>query len=122
MPVSIPQSYLFGRDTRATITPSGTSDDYDPGAIDNTSLIIATPSAAWTLRGLVAPIQQWRMCYLLNGSSSNAITIKNDNNNSTAANRFYTPNAVDYTLNPQAGCMLVYNTTLSRWQILTGNS
>jgi hypothetical protein len=117
----IPPGTLVGDNGITAVTPSGTSNDYDPGDIDNLSLLIADPSGAnWTVNGLLAPTAKWRRVYLFNqgGSSGYTITLKNENTGSSAANRFKTPSSSNYVLAPLSGCILIYDTTLSRWIVL----
>jgi hypothetical protein len=118
-PLAIPAGvYLAGV---TYVTPSGTDDDYDPGTpTAEIGILIAGTTAAWTLRGMLAPTTEYKMMYLYNYSANN-ITIKHDNAGSAAANRFYTPGAVDLVLGTWNGCLLLYNTLVNRWAVLANS-
>jgi hypothetical protein len=120
LPVAIPPAWTLNGGEY--VTPSGTSDDYDPGDIDNLSLLQADPSATWTLRGIVAPSVKWKLLFLQNYSTANTIVLKPLNAGSAAANQFLTPGNVDFTLSTRSGVLLMYDTTASNWVILTAKS
>lgn len=58
---------------------------------------------------------------LLNISSSNKIKIKNEDTNSTAANRFICENLADEDLRKGGAVTLIYDATSSRWRIFAVN-
>ncbi len=76
---------------------------------------------ALTLRGLIAPTNDKRIIYLQNISTAYTITLKHDNSNSAAANRFYLPNSSDVTVQPHGTAVLYYRQGTSRWYLLSKN-
>lgn len=58
-----------------------------------------------------------RVLRISNVNATNNLILKNDVT-STAAMRFLTPNAADYTMTPGSGCTLWYDSTSSRWRVL----
>jgi hypothetical protein len=120
-PIVVGPGLLLADSGVISVTPSGTSNNYDPGNIDILTLLQAACTAAWIVTGLKAPTAKFRLVYLMNYSAF-TITLKEENVGSLAANRFNLPGSVDYVLNKNAGCLLIYNIASSRWLILTGNS
>lgn len=108
----------IAQNTAVGLSPgSGTVNNYDPGD-DSYALLQLAPSAALSLTGLVAPTGDgWRQKYIHNRSAF-AITLKNENAGSTAANRFTGPGAADYVVGAGASVQLLYNPTDDRWTVV----
>jgi hypothetical protein len=78
---------------------------------------MAPSGAARNLTGLVST-HQGQHVWLINTGSTFAINLRHDQA-STAANRIYTPGAVDpYTIPQFAMTELVYDSVVSRWRVL----
>lgn len=102
----------------ADITPSqltANTDNWNPTGLSTASVIRVSTDASRDLTG-IAGGTDGRIIMLSNVGSYNLV-IKHDAT-STAANRFYCPNASDLTLQPKAGVLLRYDATGSRWAVI----
>lgn len=82
-------------------------------------------SGGSTITGMTVTATEFYIIRIFNVSSTDSIVFKNESASSTAGNRILTPNAADFTLQPQAGATFWYDATgTSRWRILniTGGS
>lgn len=101
----------------AGVSPgSGTVSDYDPG-VPGLVMWRMQPSAALSLTGIVAPASPAERVIFLMNYSNFAITLKHDVT-STAANRFYCPGGVDFSLATYGTVILFYNPNLLRWNVV----
>jgi hypothetical protein len=115
-PVNIATSWKFGDSATAYETPgSGTIHNYDPGAIDDIVIYQVNPSGNLILTGLIAPTLNWRVIVLFNYAAAYTITLKSENANSNAANRFNLPGGVDLVIRAGGAVFLFYNYANSRW-------
>lgn len=85
--------------------------NYDPGAF--ASWVRFQSSGAIDITG-IANGADGRVLPIVN-IGANAITLKNEDANSTAANRFTLPSAADIVLGAGDGCFLLYSGVTSRW-------
>ncbi len=105
------------RDTTATFTNG-----------NNNNVIIKTwswvpvtgPSASFTLTGVANP-QDGKILVLYNRTTQ-AMTIANDNINSTAGNRIYTNTGANITTTGTGAVTLIYSTTEAHWILLSVQS
>ncbi len=103
------------------ITPTGLSgnvDDYNPTGADSCSRMrIDANGAHRNITGL-ANGADGRVIILHNitGGAFNLV-LKHDVT-SSAANRFYTPGAADYTISQYGSAICIYDATLSRWLVM----
>lgn len=96
----------------ATITSTGTLNDYAVGAV---TLVRWNGASALTLTG-IANGADGRLLLLENVTAAQFLTLSHDAT-SSAANRFYAPNAKDVLLVPHAAVLLRYDATDSRWVV-----
>lgn len=118
IPVEIPPLMGVAASGAAALSPgSGTVNDYDPGR-DSLTLLKMQPSGALTMTGLLAPALSiaYRTRWIFNYSLF-AITLKNENAGSSAANRFATPGAADYVISSNGAAVIFYDITDSRWHV-----
>lgn len=97
------------------------TNNWNPTNVQNISHIrVSTDSTVRTLTGIVAPsgwgFPQGRMLWLHNINNSTRLILAHDAT-STAANRFYCPDGVDYTLKAKQSVLLTYDETDSRWRV-----
>ncbi len=102
----------------ATIKAQITSNqnDYDIGAKTGLSFAINS-DAARDITGILATSVADGTLLFIQNTGSYAFTLKDESASSTAANRFALTG--DFALAPDAGCILQYNATSSRWRLLT---
>lgn len=103
------------------LTPTGLSgdqDNYSPTGLSGTSILRVDPNgASRNITGLAGGVDG-RVVILVNiADAAENLVLKHDVT-STAANRFYTPGAADFTIGQYGSAMLIYDATLSRWLVL----
>ncbi len=103
---------MFSLSSFDTIIGIGNLDDYDT---NDKSLLFWSGNGDYDLTGLVA-LPQGTVLFFLNEDTNNTITLKNEDANSAAANRFNI--AADLTLQPGDGVSLVYHADGLRWFIV----
>lgn len=72
-------------------------------------------SVASDITGLVAPATEEHNTVFFRNTGSEVLTLKNDDANSDAANRFLLPGNVDKTMAANAIAIFWYDTTLTKW-------
>lgn len=92
------------------------TDNYAPTGGATASRWRLSTDASRNLTGIsISQADGWRLKLINVGSF--AIVLKHDVT-STAANRFYCPNSLDFTLMPNQGVDIEYDGTSSRWRVL----
>ena len=88
--------------------------------IGKNGLMLASSTGNFDLTGIVpiggSEANAFRMIYILN-RGANTITIKNEDANSTAANRFVTHNGNNVSLQSNHLALALYDGILSRWRV-----
>jgi len=88
--------------------------------VGKNGLIRIQSTGNYDLTGLVpiggAAANAWRVIYILN-SGTNTITLKHEDANSTAENRFYTHNGNNLLLQANHFVIGMYDEFLSRWRV-----
>jgi hypothetical protein len=116
---------LFGQvsySTAATITPSqitANQDDYNPTGLSTASVVRLSSNSSIFINGIVKSGSHNAQLTLINVGSFN-IQLPDQAGTSTAAYRFALSSAT-YLLKPGASCVLLYDTTASRWRLQTGS-
>lgn len=90
--------------------------NWNPTGLSNASVIRVDIDAARSLTGIVA--QASGTMLMLYNVSTFALTIPHDDANSTAANRFYCPDAASFTIRQKANAWFRYDGTHSRWTLV----
>jgi len=104
--------------TPTTISPSqlvANTDNWNPTGLSTADEIRVSTDASRNLTGITAPAAE-KYLALVNIGAQNLV-IKHDVT-STAANRFYCPGSSDFTLAANAGCLLFYDSTSTRWRVV----
>ena len=91
------------------------TNDWAPTSLAFCSSIRIDLSAAWSLTGIVAQPDGTEI--LLHNKSAFALTLIHDAT-STAANRFYCPGGVNFTLRNLGSVLVRYDSTISRWLVV----
>lgn len=91
--------------------------DYTPTGWSAADIIILDISANRDITGFGA-VADYKTKTLVNTHITHAIKIKNNDSNSTAANRVLCPDNKDYDLKKTASISMVYLDVLARWQII----
>ena len=90
-------------------------------SIGNFSFVrISGPNAAFTITGIGGGVNG-KMVVLYNSTAQNMTISHNDNNSTTAANRIYCKGAANYTVGQYGVVSLMYNSTDSRWIVVSTN-
>lgn len=100
------------------ISPSqliANQDDWNPASLATAAVIRLSTDAARDLTGIIAQASGTRIL-LCNVGGFNCV-LKHDVT-STAANRFFGPGSVDFTLTPNKSVDIWYDVTSSRWRIV----
>jgi hypothetical protein len=101
-----------------TVTPatlSGNTNNLNPGAdfyAGSVELLLGA-SGAYDLTGIVAP--PGPLVRRVRNRLAQPIALRNQNSNSTAANRFAISTGTDYVLSPGAAVWMSYDVTDARW-------
>ena len=103
-----------GVTAKAQITSN--QNDYDIGARTGSAFSISA-NAARDITGILATDVADGTLLFIQNTGSYAITLKDESASSSAANRFALTG--DFNLAADAGCILQYNATASRWRLLT---
>lgn len=112
--VDVSQAHLFS----GVISPTqitADQDNYAPTGFSTCSVVRLTSDAARAITGLAGG-SAGRNVLMINANASSNITLTHDAT-STAANRFYCPNSVNFVLLPNACAFIWYDTTSSRWRV-----
>jgi hypothetical protein len=107
--------YRQGTLTGASINTN--QDNYDPGITTAHYKLRLTLGASVNITGLVGG-GDGRELLIVNTSASFTATLKHDVT-STAANRFYTPNAADFAIRPKGAARIHWDEVSSRWQVVS---
>jgi hypothetical protein len=106
----------------SVISPSalsaGNNNDYNPTSLSSSSVLRLTAASGAILTGLAGGALG-RMVLLINVDTVDSITISHADTASTAANRFFCPSAVSVVLPIHGSAMLWYDSTSSRWRVLS---
>lgn len=106
------------------ITPTalaGSVNDYAPTGLSGAAVIRQDASIASTITGLTGGTDG-RLLIVSNISTTNTITLTQNDAASAAANRFFLPGGVDKILQPRDRCVLLYDTTNSVWRVVAHTS
>lgn len=102
-----------------TISPTqlvANTDNWNPTGLSTANVIRIDASVPINLTGIVAQ-EDGRVIVLYNSSASD-ITLTHDAT-STAANRFFCPNAVDFALTDKGSVQIRYDGTAARWSVVS---
>lgn len=91
------------------------TDNWNPASLSTASVIRFSTDASRNITGLAGGASG-RCILLVNTGSQDAVLVHDAT--STAANRFYCPNAANYTLKGKASVGLWYDNTASRWMVV----
>jgi len=103
-------------DIASTVT--GAQNDFAPTGLESASVIEWAGASAATITGLTGGYDG-RIIVLRNKNTGAgaSLTLKNQDAGSSGANRFFTPNGVDYVLAPVESVVLQYS-SLTAWTLL----
>jgi hypothetical protein len=90
--------------------------DYNPADLSAATFLRLTSNAAYNITGLAGG-SSGRLISLHNYGTY-ALTLKDENASSAAANRFAISDGSDFVLNVDESCILQYDATSSRWRII----
>lgn len=98
---------------------SGSENNWNPTGLSTASIIRASASGgvAYGISGLAGGVNG-RVMVLSNIGTSGYLSLPNESGSSIAANQFLTPNAVNFSINPQCAAILRYDGTSSRWRFV----
>ena len=99
----------------ATIALSGANHNVATGTVTVQRL---NPGATANITGLAGG-RDGRMLILYNVDDTSAVTLNHGNGSSTPANRMWMNNTADVVIQPHEGVILVYDSTVSRWYVLS---
>lgn len=100
-------------ETQTDSTTTGASQDITPNTVSQ--IIRFTNNSLTSIRSIVPTIQ--KVIFFVNGQTSQAITIKNEDTGATAANRIVTGTGADFSLSAGQMVALVYETGGTRWRL-----
>lgn len=101
----------------ATITTTGTLNDYSLGSV---AVLRWNGASALTLSS-IANGSDGRVLVIENVTAAQELTITHDDGvTGTAANRFDNPGQLDFKLPPRATVFCIYDSTTSRWRMARG--
>lgn len=92
--------------------------DYNPTDLSTATILRLTSDASRNITGLQGGASG-RIIGIINVGSNNIVLKKDDGATSTAANRFDFSN--DVTLSAKHGCIMIYDSTSSRWRLISRN-
>jgi hypothetical protein len=95
------------------------ADDWAPTGLADASVIRVDADADYDITGLTGGATGRHMV-ILNVDDTDTLTLKHEDANSTAANRFDLPSASDLAIGPRTGVHLIYDGTSSRWRLAAG--
>lgn len=107
--------------TDALTPPSfgSSQNNYNPTGLDSCGILRVEPTANINLTGLVSSfVGAGRRIVLVNISTTNTLTLTQEDASSTDVHRFDLPSATNYTLNPRAAVELLYDGTTQRWRLM----
>lgn len=113
-------THAFGLLLTGAISPTqlvANTNDWNPTGLSTAAVIRIDVSTAINLTGIVA--QATGRMLLLYNKSADTVTLIHDAT-STAANRFFCPNNIDFGLSPHETCWLRYDGTDTRWTVIGG--
>lgn len=113
--VSFKPGASFGLLNPVTGALTGNTDNWSPTGIASVSVLRITSDGAYQLTGLGG--NNTGKLLLVANTSAFTITLMHDVT-STAANRFYCPGSVDFSLLANASVWLYYDATSARWRVL----
>ena len=93
-------------------------DNYSPTDLATSTVLRLSTDASRNITGLAGG-SSGRVISIVNVGSNNLVLKKDDGATSTAANRFDFAN--DVTLGAKHGCILIYDSTSSRWRLISRN-
>lgn len=93
------------------------TDNYNPTSLSTCGRLRVSTDASRNLTGITAGTDGQLM--LLQNVGAFDLVLKHDVT-STAANRFYGPNAADFTVRGKGSAWLCYDGTLARWLVVAG--
>lgn len=109
-------SFLYDWGFSPTVNSStGSLDDVSSSG---TSYLQFTGAGSVTVTGLANGTSGKTL--LISNQTGSGITIKNESTSSSASNRIQTGTGNDISLADKASAVLIYNSTASRWSLLTG--
>jgi len=100
-------------ETQTDSTTTGASQDITPNTV--AQIIQFTNNSLTSIRSIVPTIQ--KVIFFVNGQTSQAITLKNEDTSATAANRIVTGTGADFSIAAGQMVGLVYETGGSRWRL-----
>jgi hypothetical protein len=109
----VPQAITFSGDITPTQLSANTN-DYAPTGFSTSNVVRISTDASRNITGLAGGADG-RLIHLLNVGSFSAV-LKDEDANSTAANRFGF--GADQTLATKQGATLIYDATASRWRLV----
>lgn len=96
------------------------TDNYAPSNLATSRALRLSTDASRNLTGIAAPAAGELTEHIIVNVGSFDLVLKHDVT-STAANRFYAPGSVDFTLVANSSVLIRYDSTSSRWRIISGN-
>lgn len=114
--IAVTQAVAFSGDISPS-SLSGTTNDYNPTGLSTAAVIRQDVSSDAILTG-IAGGADGRMLVLHNISTSNSLSLRNENASSTAANRL-TLGGGNLSLRAGGTATFIYDSTSSRWRIVS---
>lgn len=114
---SLPAGTVYNGSELPSISPAqlvANTDNWNPTGMASAKAIRVSTDASRNLTGIVASGDGRRI--LLRNIGTQNLVLKHDLT-STAANRFYCPGAVDFTLNAKDSVWVGYDVTSARWYV-----
>jgi hypothetical protein len=109
----------LGEPRFAAIAPAqitANTDNYDPAGLATAKALRLSTDASRNLTGLVAQTNAPDGLLICNVGAQDLVLVHDAT--STAANRFYCPGSVNFTLNANDSVGIWYDATVSRWRVL----
>ena len=111
-------AFAFTSDLQVDI--GADQNDYNPGGLSTAAIIrnVNSVGGVRTVTGLQGGADG-RLIYWFNGNTSSNLVLAHDSASSSAANRILCPNSANFTMTPRSGVALIYDSTASRWRVLS---
>lgn len=108
---------------RGVISPAAINtqqDNWNPTGLSGAGVIRVDlgPTNDVTVTGLAGG-ENGRTLLVVNTDLNFILTLAHESASSTAANRFFCPEGIDLPLGPNVSALLWYDSTLSRWRVVT---
>ncbi len=97
----------------------GNNNDYTTTGLSTANVVRATPAGTGsTFTGIVGGVSG-RVLTIVNIGTIDNVSLAHDSGSSTAANRFFLPNAATLAILPHGSATIWYDSASSRWRLLS---